>query len=225
MLYLVTCILKKLRGKKFFYVYSYILHFFQKPEFPFGVISLHHEELVEQVLWHQILLVLFYLKVSLFYLFGVGEVDFTEVWLRYNKLHPSEVLIVLAVIERSSDSYHLLSCLASALHPCSLQVCRLGAPLLWLFLHLLLFSNDCGGHLGLSFESSTKFSLWISTVYLAPAQKRIGSSLRRSASLLSVFFLPASACFLLLSSVYSWWCLIYCPEFIIVTGPVQATPP
>lgn len=34
---------------------SHILHFFQKSEFPFGIISLHPEEPIEQVLWWQIL--------------------------------------------------------------------------------------------------------------------------------------------------------------------------
>lgn len=41
------CILKKLRGRE---VYSHILHFFQKSKSPFGIISLHPEEPVEQVL-------------------------------------------------------------------------------------------------------------------------------------------------------------------------------
>lgn len=52
-------ILKKLKGRD---VYSHILHFFQKSEFPFGVISLHPEEPVEQVL------VLFYLSAFIIHL-------------------------------------------------------------------------------------------------------------------------------------------------------------
>ena len=38
---------------------SHILQFFQKSEFPFGIISLHPEEPIEQVLWWQILSLVF----------------------------------------------------------------------------------------------------------------------------------------------------------------------
>lgn len=65
---------KKCRFKK--NVCSLILHFFQKYEFPFSIISIHPEEPVEQILWQQILLVFFSLKESLFFLFWVVGLDF-----------------------------------------------------------------------------------------------------------------------------------------------------
>lgn len=72
---------------------------------PFGIRSLHPEELVEQVLRQQIVLVFFYLKASLFFLWGEGLTLQRCDWCTINDIH----LKYSVLAGRELTSSHTLS--------------------------------------------------------------------------------------------------------------------